>query len=88
MVDGMLIILLGIGSNANISGPKTALTFERAPRSHGHDINRLNLAKRLYVSGVGHGASVCDESLHCRISRNKIRSGGGTCCAETIYLLS
>eukprot|EP00959_Pyramimonas_sp_CCMP1952_P442845 9270485-Pyramimonas_sp.AAC.1 len=60
MVDGMLTILLGIGSTVNVVGLKTAQTFERAPRSHGHGIKKLNLSRRLYVSGVGHGAAVCD----------------------------
>eukprot|EP00959_Pyramimonas_sp_CCMP1952_P261844 5475239-Pyramimonas_sp.AAC.1 len=59
MMDGMLAILLDIGSNINIIGLKTAQTFERVSRSHGHDIKKLNLSKRLYVSGVGHGAAAC-----------------------------
>eukprot|EP00959_Pyramimonas_sp_CCMP1952_P395533 8287828-Pyramimonas_sp.AAC.2 len=68
MIDGMLAILLDIGSNINISGIKTAQTSERAPRSYGHDITRLNLTKRLYVSGAEHGAAICDKSLHCKIA--------------------
>eukprot|EP00959_Pyramimonas_sp_CCMP1952_P425554 8914126-Pyramimonas_sp.AAC.1 len=62
MLDGMLTILLDIGSNINIIGLKTAQTFERAPLSHGHDLKKLSLTKRFYVSGVGHGAAVCDMS--------------------------
>eukprot|EP00959_Pyramimonas_sp_CCMP1952_P468097 9492657-Pyramimonas_sp.AAC.1 len=57
MVDGMLTALLDIGSNINIIGLKTAQTFERASPSRGHAIKKLNLTKRLYVSGVGHGAA-------------------------------
>eukprot|EP00959_Pyramimonas_sp_CCMP1952_P015163 320975-Pyramimonas_sp.AAC.1 len=57
MVDGMLTTLLDTGSNINIAGLKTAQTFERVSRSHGHDIKKLNLSKRLYVSGVGHCAA-------------------------------
>eukprot|EP00959_Pyramimonas_sp_CCMP1952_P413834 8670984-Pyramimonas_sp.AAC.1 len=53
MVDGMLMILLDI----DIIGLETARTFGRMPRSHGHDIKKLNLSKRLCVSRVGHGAS-------------------------------
>eukprot|EP00959_Pyramimonas_sp_CCMP1952_P041645 871168-Pyramimonas_sp.AAC.1 len=68
IVDGMLTILLDIGSNINIVGPRTAQTLERVSRSHGHDIKKLNLSKRLYVSGVGHGAAVCDKSLHCKVA--------------------
>eukprot|EP00959_Pyramimonas_sp_CCMP1952_P044677 933337-Pyramimonas_sp.AAC.1 len=63
MLDGMLVIPLDIGSNVNIVGLKTAQTFERVPRSHGHDAKKLNLARRLCVSGVGHGAAVCDKSF-------------------------
>eukprot|EP00959_Pyramimonas_sp_CCMP1952_P298554 6244912-Pyramimonas_sp.AAC.1 len=68
MEDGALTILLDIGSNINIVGLKKAQTFERASRSRGHDIHKLNLTKRLYVSGVEHGAAVCDKFLHCRIA--------------------
>eukprot|EP00959_Pyramimonas_sp_CCMP1952_P163727 3422913-Pyramimonas_sp.AAC.1 len=83
MEGGMLTILLDIGSNINIIGLKTAQTFEQVSCSHGHDIKKLNLAKRLYVSGVGHGAAVCDKSLHCKIVCNeKRRPGGDTYCAE------
>eukprot|EP00959_Pyramimonas_sp_CCMP1952_P323475 6769275-Pyramimonas_sp.AAC.1 len=46
----------------------TAQTFEQVSRFHGHAINRLNLTKRLYVSGVAHGAAICDESLRCNIA--------------------
>eukprot|EP00959_Pyramimonas_sp_CCMP1952_P359189 7520957-Pyramimonas_sp.AAC.1 len=60
MVDGMLTILLGIVRNINIIGLETIQTFERVFRSHGPDIKKLNLAKRLYALGVGHGAAVCD----------------------------
>eukprot|EP00959_Pyramimonas_sp_CCMP1952_P100839 2109431-Pyramimonas_sp.AAC.1 len=83
MVDGMLTILLDIGSNVNIIGLRTAQTFERAPRPRGHGSKKLNLTKRLYVSGVGHGAVVCDKSLHCKIACKGGGSGGGACCAET-----
>eukprot|EP00959_Pyramimonas_sp_CCMP1952_P005189 108996-Pyramimonas_sp.AAC.1 len=68
MVDGMLTILLDVGSNINIIFLKTAQTFERAPRSHGHDIKKLNLTKRFYVSGVGHGGAACGKSLHSKIA--------------------
>eukprot|EP00959_Pyramimonas_sp_CCMP1952_P324060 6782266-Pyramimonas_sp.AAC.1 len=54
MVDGILTILLDIGSNINIIGLEAAQTFEQASRSHGRAIKKLNLTKRLYVSGVGH----------------------------------
>eukprot|EP00959_Pyramimonas_sp_CCMP1952_P370056 7750210-Pyramimonas_sp.AAC.1 len=68
MVDGMQTILLDIGSNINIIGLKTAQTSEQVSRSHGHAIEKLHLRKRLYVSGVGHGAAVCDGRGHllCR----------------------
>eukprot|EP00959_Pyramimonas_sp_CCMP1952_P283996 5936424-Pyramimonas_sp.AAC.1 len=69
MVDGMLTSLLDIGSNIGIIGLKTAQTFERVSHSRGHDIRKVNLTKRLYVSGVGHGAAVCDKFLRCRIAR-------------------
>eukprot|EP00959_Pyramimonas_sp_CCMP1952_P038555 806915-Pyramimonas_sp.AAC.1 len=68
MVDGTLTILLDIGSNANIIGLKTAQTFERVSRSHGHGVKKLSLTKRLYMSGVGHGAAICDNSLRCKIA--------------------
>eukprot|EP00959_Pyramimonas_sp_CCMP1952_P370806 7765947-Pyramimonas_sp.AAC.1 len=68
MVGGTLTILLDIGSNINITGLKTAQTFERVSRPHGHDIKRLNLTRRLHVSGVGHGAAICDNSLYCKIA--------------------
>eukprot|EP00959_Pyramimonas_sp_CCMP1952_P338393 7086683-Pyramimonas_sp.AAC.1 len=71
MVGGMLTILLDIGSNALVIGLKTAQTFDRVSRSHGHDIKMLNLSKRLDVSGVGHGAAVCDQSLRCKIARKE-----------------
>eukprot|EP00959_Pyramimonas_sp_CCMP1952_P225624 4718098-Pyramimonas_sp.AAC.1 len=60
MVNGMLTILLGIGRNINIIGLKTAQTFERVSRSHGHDIKKLNITKRLCASGVGHGTAICE----------------------------
>eukprot|EP00959_Pyramimonas_sp_CCMP1952_P278178 5815396-Pyramimonas_sp.AAC.1 len=66
-----LTILLDIGSNINIIGLKTAQIFGQVSRSHGHAIKKLNLAKRLYVSGVGHGAAVCDKSLRCKIARKE-----------------
>eukprot|EP00959_Pyramimonas_sp_CCMP1952_P272205 5691371-Pyramimonas_sp.AAC.1 len=62
-------VRLDIGSNINIIGLKAAQAFERVPRSHGHDIKKLNLAQRLNVSGVGHGAAVCGKSLRCAIAR-------------------
>eukprot|EP00959_Pyramimonas_sp_CCMP1952_P141323 2958003-Pyramimonas_sp.AAC.1 len=71
MVDGMLTILLDIGSNVNIVGLQTAQTFERVSRSRGHDIKKLILTKRLYVSSVGHGAAVCDKSFRCKIARKE-----------------
>eukprot|EP00959_Pyramimonas_sp_CCMP1952_P015495 328425-Pyramimonas_sp.AAC.2 len=71
MVDGMLTILLDIGSNANIVGLKTEQTFEQVSRSYGHAIKKLNLTKRLYVSGEGHGAAVCDKSLRWKIARKE-----------------
>eukprot|EP00959_Pyramimonas_sp_CCMP1952_P012919 273313-Pyramimonas_sp.AAC.1 len=49
MEDGMLMILLDIGSSVNIVGLQTAQTFERVSRSRGHDTKKLNLSKRLYV---------------------------------------
>eukprot|EP00959_Pyramimonas_sp_CCMP1952_P003334 69205-Pyramimonas_sp.AAC.1 len=48
MAGGMLTILLGMGSNINIIGLKTAQTFEQASRPRGHNIQKLNLTKRLY----------------------------------------
>eukprot|EP00959_Pyramimonas_sp_CCMP1952_P332511 6962695-Pyramimonas_sp.AAC.1 len=77
MVDGMLTILLDIGSNINIIGLKTAQTFERVSRSHGRDIKKLDLTKRLYVSGVGHGAVVCVKSLHCKVVRKEKEDPAG-----------
>eukprot|EP00959_Pyramimonas_sp_CCMP1952_P104064 2175066-Pyramimonas_sp.AAC.1 len=71
MVDGMLTISLCILSNINIIGLEKAQTFERASRSHGHRVKKLNLTKRLYVSGVGHGTAVCGKSLHCKIARKE-----------------
>eukprot|EP00959_Pyramimonas_sp_CCMP1952_P179157 3745216-Pyramimonas_sp.AAC.1 len=69
MTNGMLIILLDIDSNSNIIGIKTAQTSKQVSGSHGHAIKRLNLTKRLYVPGVGHGAAICDKSLRCKILR-------------------
>eukprot|EP00959_Pyramimonas_sp_CCMP1952_P413783 8669992-Pyramimonas_sp.AAC.1 len=60
MDDGTLSILLDIHSNINIIGLKTAQTYERVSRSHGCDIKKPDLTKRLCVSGVGHGLAVCD----------------------------
>eukprot|EP00959_Pyramimonas_sp_CCMP1952_P436910 9148087-Pyramimonas_sp.AAC.1 len=68
MVDGMPTLLLDIGSNIIIIGLNTAQTFERVSRSHGHAFKNQNLTKRLCVSGGGHGAAVCDKSLHCKIA--------------------
>eukprot|EP00959_Pyramimonas_sp_CCMP1952_P159032 3325764-Pyramimonas_sp.AAC.1 len=45
MIYGMLCILLDVGGNINIIGLKTAQTFERVSRSHGHDIKNLDLQK-------------------------------------------
>eukprot|EP00959_Pyramimonas_sp_CCMP1952_P218850 4576223-Pyramimonas_sp.AAC.1 len=84
MFDGMLTILLDIGSNINIIGLKTAQTFERAPRSHGHDVKKLNLPKRLYVSGAGHGAAACGKSLHCTIPRREQRDPAGAPAAPRL----
>eukprot|EP00959_Pyramimonas_sp_CCMP1952_P270542 5655934-Pyramimonas_sp.AAC.1 len=78
MINGMLTIILDIGSNINTIGLKTAQTVEQVSRPHGHAITRLNLAKRLYVSGVGHGAAICDEPLHCKIARNETGDPAGT----------
>eukprot|EP00959_Pyramimonas_sp_CCMP1952_P318830 6670917-Pyramimonas_sp.AAC.1 len=78
MVDGMLTIRLDIGSNINIFGSKTAQTFDRVSRSHGHDIKKLNLTKRLYVSGLGHGAAVCDKSLRCNVAHKEKGDLAGT----------
>eukprot|EP00959_Pyramimonas_sp_CCMP1952_P207441 4339376-Pyramimonas_sp.AAC.1 len=61
MVDGMLTTVLGVGSSIKIIGTP----------SHGHAIKKLNLAKRLHVSGVGHGAAVCDKSLRCKMARKE-----------------
>eukprot|EP00959_Pyramimonas_sp_CCMP1952_P189252 3958754-Pyramimonas_sp.AAC.1 len=55
-------------NNINSIALKTAQNFEQVSRSYGHAITRLNLTKRVYVSGVGHGAAICDESLHCKIA--------------------
>eukprot|EP00959_Pyramimonas_sp_CCMP1952_P051593 1078232-Pyramimonas_sp.AAC.1 len=77
IVDGALTILLDIGSNINIIGLKTAQTFERVSRSLGHDIKKLDLTKRLRVSVVGHGAAVCDNSLHCKIACREKRNPAG-----------
>eukprot|EP00959_Pyramimonas_sp_CCMP1952_P071001 1482444-Pyramimonas_sp.AAC.1 len=74
----MLTILLDIGSNISIIGLKIALTFERASRLHDYDIKKLDLAKRLSVSGVGHGAAVCDESIHCKIDCKEMGDSAGT----------
>eukprot|EP00959_Pyramimonas_sp_CCMP1952_P133343 2788171-Pyramimonas_sp.AAC.1 len=52
----------------SIIGQTTARTFERASRSHGHRVKKLDLTKRLYVSGAGHGVAVCDKSTHCKIA--------------------
>eukprot|EP00959_Pyramimonas_sp_CCMP1952_P089086 1864181-Pyramimonas_sp.AAC.1 len=72
MVDGTPAILLDIGSNIIIIiGLETAQTFEQVPRSHGHAIKKLNLTRRLYVSGVEHVAVVCEKSLHCKIAREE-----------------
>eukprot|EP00959_Pyramimonas_sp_CCMP1952_P466784 9490540-Pyramimonas_sp.AAC.1 len=71
MINGVLIIILDIGSYIDSIGLKKAQTFEQASRPHGHAIKRLNLTKRLYVSGVGHGAAMCDEPLHCKIARKE-----------------
>eukprot|EP00959_Pyramimonas_sp_CCMP1952_P387069 8111926-Pyramimonas_sp.AAC.1 len=67
MVNGMLTILLDIGSNINIMCLRTAQTFEQVSRFHGRAIKKLSLT-RLCVSGVGHGAAVCDESMRCTIA--------------------
>eukprot|EP00959_Pyramimonas_sp_CCMP1952_P013979 295636-Pyramimonas_sp.AAC.1 len=64
MVDDMLIILLHVGNHINIIGLRTAQAFQRASRSRGQDIKKLNLTKRPRVSGAGHG--VCDRSLQCK----------------------
>eukprot|EP00959_Pyramimonas_sp_CCMP1952_P325225 6807227-Pyramimonas_sp.AAC.1 len=48
MINGMLAILLDIGSNIDMIGLKTAQTFELVSRAYGHAIKRLNLTKRLY----------------------------------------
>eukprot|EP00959_Pyramimonas_sp_CCMP1952_P078464 1640065-Pyramimonas_sp.AAC.2 len=42
MLDGTLTILLAIGSTINTIDLKTAQTFERVSRSHGHDVKILN----------------------------------------------
>eukprot|EP00959_Pyramimonas_sp_CCMP1952_P416785 8731863-Pyramimonas_sp.AAC.1 len=55
MVDGMLAILLDILSSSLVK--QTAHMFEQVSRSHGHATKKLNLTKRLYVSGVGLGAA-------------------------------
>eukprot|EP00959_Pyramimonas_sp_CCMP1952_P464447 9486625-Pyramimonas_sp.AAC.1 len=68
MVDGKLAILLGHWQHFNIVGLEQAQTFDRVCRSHGHDIKKLTLTKRLCVSGVGHGAAVCDKSLRCKVA--------------------
>eukprot|EP00959_Pyramimonas_sp_CCMP1952_P234312 4895930-Pyramimonas_sp.AAC.1 len=52
MINGMSTILLDLGSTISLFGVKTAQTFEQ----------------RLYVSGVGHGAAMCDKSLRCKIT--------------------
>eukprot|EP00959_Pyramimonas_sp_CCMP1952_P264614 5532669-Pyramimonas_sp.AAC.1 len=67
MADEMLTMFFDIGSNINIIGLKNAQTFKRASRSHGHDIKKLDLTKRLYVSGVGHGAAACEKPSRCKI---------------------
>eukprot|EP00959_Pyramimonas_sp_CCMP1952_P231110 4831075-Pyramimonas_sp.AAC.1 len=84
MVDGMLIILLDMGSNSNFIGLRTAQTFERVSRSHGHDIKQLDLTKRRYVSGVGHRAAACDKSMHCNIA---CKERGGSAGAPAIVRL-
>eukprot|EP00959_Pyramimonas_sp_CCMP1952_P238168 4977133-Pyramimonas_sp.AAC.1 len=58
MIDGMLTMMLDVGSNINTIGLRTALTLERASRSHGRDIKRLNLNRPMCVTGVGAGAAV------------------------------
>eukprot|EP00959_Pyramimonas_sp_CCMP1952_P417256 8742211-Pyramimonas_sp.AAC.1 len=69
MINGMLVLVLDIGSNINTIGLKTAHNFEQISRSHGHAIKRLYLSNGLHVYGVGHGAAICDKSLHCKIAR-------------------
>eukprot|EP00959_Pyramimonas_sp_CCMP1952_P299760 6269929-Pyramimonas_sp.AAC.1 len=68
MINGRLIILSDIGSNLDIIGLKTTQNSQQVSHSYGHAIKRLSLTKRLYVSGVGHGAAICDKSLHCNIA--------------------
>eukprot|EP00959_Pyramimonas_sp_CCMP1952_P257757 5386176-Pyramimonas_sp.AAC.1 len=68
MINGMLIMLLDISRNINIIGLATAQKFEQVSRSHGHAIKRLNITKIWYVAGAGHGAAICDKSLHCKIA--------------------
>eukprot|EP00959_Pyramimonas_sp_CCMP1952_P194772 4072882-Pyramimonas_sp.AAC.1 len=70
VVDGMLSILLDIGSNINIIGLKTVLAFARASRSHGHGINKLDLKKILCATGVGNGAAVCRASMLAKSPAN------------------
>eukprot|EP00959_Pyramimonas_sp_CCMP1952_P447886 9378508-Pyramimonas_sp.AAC.1 len=67
MINDMMSSILDTGSNINSIGVETAQTLEQVSRPHGHAINRLNLTKRPYVSGAGHGAAICDKSLHCKI---------------------
>eukprot|EP00959_Pyramimonas_sp_CCMP1952_P023206 488213-Pyramimonas_sp.AAC.1 len=77
MINGMLTILLGIGSHIHTIGLKTAQTSEQVSCSHRHAIKRLNLTKRRYVPGVGHGAAICDKSLHCKIACKEMGDPAG-----------
>eukprot|EP00959_Pyramimonas_sp_CCMP1952_P088574 1853077-Pyramimonas_sp.AAC.1 len=59
---------LALAANSGTMINDTAQTFEQVSRSYGHAFKRLNLTKRMYVSGVRHGAAICDKSLRCKIA--------------------
>eukprot|EP00959_Pyramimonas_sp_CCMP1952_P386146 8093007-Pyramimonas_sp.AAC.2 len=62
---------LALAANSGLMINDGTQTFEQVSRSHGHAIKRLNMTKRPCVSGVGHGAAICDKSLHCKIARKE-----------------
>ena len=55
-------ILMDIGSNVNIVGVRVAQNFERAALRNGHSIKKGRIFPPLFVSGVGSGSAVCNET--------------------------
>eukprot|EP00959_Pyramimonas_sp_CCMP1952_P041286 863429-Pyramimonas_sp.AAC.1 len=89
MIDGMLIILLDIGSNINSVGLQAARTFQRVSHARGNDVKRLNMSRPLYVARVGAGAAACRTSGHCKIAGACMgQSCGATCHRQAGHLFS